>query len=181
MFRAASLVVVLFLAPQVRADDPEKEKKGPPAADLLAEGLSKAKKEDKRVFLIFGSPTCGWCKYLDKYHADAEVGKVVEKYFVLVKVDVVTNPGGEEMYKKYGTDRGVPAWTVLAPDAKVLTDSGDGKDNVGFPYEEKEVEHYVKVVRLAAPKMTDSEAQLLVKKLRDIGPKKEKQEDKKDK
>ena len=75
----------------------------------------------------------------------------------------------------------MPAWTILAPDAKVVTDSGDGKDNVGFPYEGKEVEHYIKAVRAAAPKMTDAEAQLLVKKLRDIGPKKENPEDKKDK
>ncbi len=179
MVRAVSLVIMVLLVPQVRADEPEK--KGPPAADLLAEGLSKAKKDEKRVFLMFGSPTCGWCKYLDKYHADADVEKVVGKYFVLVKVDVVTNPGGEEMYQKYGTDRGVPAWTVLAPDMKVVSDSGDGKDNVGFPYEDKEIEHYIKAVRAAAPKMTDAEVELLTKKLRDIGPKKEKKEEKNDK
>jgi len=175
------LAIALPLLPLVRADDPEKEKKGPPAADLLAEGLVKAKKDDKRVFLIFGSPTCGWCKYLDKYHADAEVEEVVGKYFVLVKVDVVANPGGEVMYKQYGTDRGVPAWTVLAADASVVGNSGDGRENVGFPYEDKEVEHYIKVVRSAAPKLTDAEAKVLTKKLRDIGPKKEKKDEKKDK
>jgi len=176
MFRIVSLVVVLLLVNPVRADDPEKVKKGPPANELLAEGLAKAKKDDKHVFLIFGSPTCGWCKYFDKYHTDAEVEKIVGKYFVLVKVDVVTNPGGEEMYQKYGTDRGVPAWTVLAPDMKVVTDSGDGKDNVGFPYEPKEVEHYIQSIQTAAPKMTGAEVELLTKKLRDIGPKKEKKD-----
>jgi thiol-disulfide isomerase/thioredoxin len=174
MFRAAAIVALMLVVPQVRSDDPRTDEKGPPAADLLAEGLAKAKNEDKRVFLVFGSPTCGWCKYLDKYHADAEVEKVVGKYFVIVKVDVVTNPGGEEMYKKYGTDRGVPAWTVLDADAKVLADSGDAEKNVGFPYEEKEVEHYVRAVRTAVPMITDDEVQLLVKKLREIGPKKEK-------
>ena len=180
MFRALSFLVVLILMSPVRADDVEKEKKGPPADELLTEALAKAKKDDKQVFLIFGSPTCGWCKYFDKYHADAEVEKVVGKYFVLVKVDVVTNPGGEEMYKKYGSDRGVPAWTVLAPDTKVLTDSGNGRDNVGFPYEDKEVERYIKAIRAAVPKMTDAEAALLVKKLHDVGPKKEKKEEKKE-
>jgi thiol-disulfide isomerase/thioredoxin len=174
MFRAAAIVALMLVVPQVRSDDPRTDEKGPPAADLLAEGLAKAKKDEKRVFLIFGSPTCGWCKYLDKYHAEPEVARVVGKYFVLVKVDVVTNPGGEEMYKKYGTDRGVPAWTVLDADAKVLADSGDAEKNVGFPYEEKEVEHYVRAVRTAVPMITDDEVQLLVKKLREIGPKKEK-------
>lgn len=175
MVRAVLLVVLLASAPPVRADDPKKEEKGPPAAALLADGLAKAKKDDKRVFLVFGSPTCGWCRYLDKYHADAEVEKVVGKYFVIVKVDVVTNPGGEEMYKKYGADRGVPAFTVLDADAKVLADSGDGDKNVGFPYEDKEIEHYVKVLRTAT-KATDAEVDLLVKKLREIGPKKDKKD-----
>ena len=174
MFRVALLAAVLLPLPGVRAQDPEK--KGPPAADLLAEGLAKAKKDDKRVFLVFGSPTCGWCKYLDKYHADAEVEKVVGKYFVIVKVDVVTNPGGEEMYRKYGTDRGVPAFTVLDADAKVLADSGDGDKNVGFPYEEKEIEHYAKVLKTSLPKVTEAEVELLVRKLREAGPKKDKKE-----
>jgi thiol-disulfide isomerase/thioredoxin len=171
MFRVALLAAVLLPLPVTRAQDPEK--KGPPAADLLAEGLAKAKNEDKRVFLVFGSPTCGWCKYLDKYHADAEVEKVVGKYFVIVKVDVVTNPGGEEMYKKYGTDRGVPAFTVLDAESRVLADSGDGDKNVGFPYTDAEIEQYVKVLRASLPKVTDAEVDLLVKKLRATGPKKD--------
>jgi len=181
MARAAVLVVVMLLVPQVRADDPAKEKQRPSAFELLAGGLEKAEKEKKSVFLVFGSPTCGWCKYFDKYHADAEVEKVIGKYFVLVKVDIATDRFGRMVYKLFGRDRGVPAWTIVASDLKWLGDSGDEEDNVGFPYEDKEVEHYVKSVRAAAPKMTDAEAQLLVKKLRDIGPKKEKHEDKKDK
>jgi thiol-disulfide isomerase/thioredoxin len=174
MLRLTSVVAVLLLAAPVRSDDPEK---GPPANDLLADGLAKAKKDDKQVFLVFGTPGCVWCKYLEKFHADPAVAKVVGKYFVIVKVDLVTNPGGEELYRKYGTDRGVPAWTILDANSKVVADSGDGQDNVGFPYEPHEVEHYVKVVRKAAPAMTDAEAELLVAKLREIGPKKNKDKD----
>jgi hypothetical protein len=177
MYRYA--LVALLLVTPVRAEEPEKEKKGPPAADLLAEGLAKAKKDGTRVFLIFGSPSCGWCRYLDKYHSDPEVERVVRKYFVLVKVDIVTNPGGEEMYKKYGTDRGVPAWSVLAADAKVVADSGDGRSNVGFPYEDREIEHYLKAVRAAVPSIAGTEVDLLARKLREIGPKKDKKDEKK--
>jgi hypothetical protein len=180
MIRALWLVMVFALAAPVRADEPEKEKTGPPADELLAAGLAQAKNEDKRVFLIFGSPSCGWCRYLDKYHAVPEVKKLVGKHFVLVKVDVVANPGGEKMYKQYGTDRGVPAWTILAPNAKVLADSGDGRANVGFPYEDKEIEHYEKAVRAAAPKLSDADVELLVKELRAAGPARQKKDEKKD-
>src|SRR5947208_12796522 len=127
--------------------DPKKPEQGPPADSLLADGLAKARQEKKRVFLVFGSPTCGWCKYLDKYHADPDVEKVVEKYLVRVKVDVVTNPGGDKLYEKYGEQRGVPAFTFLDPDAKVLSDSGGKGKNVGFPYEPQEIEHYFKAFK----------------------------------
>jgi len=176
MFHFASLAAVLILSPSVGADEPANGSKGPPAAELLANGLAAAKKDGKQVFLIFGSPTCGWCKYFDKFHTDAEVARIVGKYFVLVKVDIVTNPGGEEMYKKYGSDRGVPAWTLLNPDGKGIGDSGDGRDNVGFPYEEKEVAHYLKAIRAAAPKLTEAEVDLLMRKLAQVGPKKEKKD-----
>src|SRR3954468_4565619 len=96
--------LALFALPAAADDktaDAKKPDQGPPADSLLADGLARAKKDNKRVFLQFGSPTCGWCKVLDKYHADADVETVVDKYLVRVKVDVVTNPGGEAMYKKY--------------------------------------------------------------------------------
>lgn len=173
MFRLVSiLLLLLIVAAPVRSDDPEK--KGPPAATLLAEGQAKAKKEGKQVFLVFGSPTCGWCKFFDKYHADPEVAKVVGKHFVLVKVDIVVNPGGEELYDKYGSQRGVPAWCVIDSGGQAVVDSGDGDKNVGFPYAPHEIEHYMKAIRKAAPKLTDAEADLLVKKLKDSGPKKDK-------
>lgn len=176
MLRTASVLALLLVSAPGFADDPEK--KGPPAAELLADGLAKAKKEDKQLFLIFGSPGCVWCKYLDKYHADPEVAKVVGKHFVIVKVDTVANPGGEELYKKYGSDRGVPAWTVLDASAKVVADSGDGRENVGFPYEPHEIDHYMKAVRKAVPKLTDSDADLLNRKLKEVGPKRNKEMDK---
>jgi thiol:disulfide interchange protein len=150
----------------------KKIEKGPPADSLLADALAQAKKEHKIVFLQFGSPTCGWCKYLDKYHADAEVRRVLGQHLVIVKVDVVTNPGGDTMYEKYGDQRGVPAFTFLDPDAKVLADSGDKGKNTGFPYEPKEIEDYFKAFKTACPKLSDSEVGLLTKKLKEIGPKK---------
>jgi thioredoxin-related protein len=171
-----TIAAVLLLVPAAARADDEKPKaeQGPPAADLLARGTELAKKEGKAVFLIFGSPTCGWCKYLDKFHADPEVAKVTGKYFVFVKVDVVTNPGGQEMYKKYGDDRGVPAFTVLDTAGKALADSGNGRKNIGYPYEPEEIEGYVAVIRKTCPKVTDAEIEVLMKKLKEIGPKKEK-------
>ncbi len=172
------LVSALALLPvAARADEPKP--KLPPAADVLAEGLSAAKKDGKAVFLAFGSPTCGWCKYLDKYNARPAVVQTLGKYMVFVKVDVIENEGGQKLYEKYSPEPGgVPVWVILSADGKVLGDSyadKDGKkDNVGFPYEPKEVAHYEKVLRAALPKLTDAEVAAVMKELKDAGPKRDK-------
>jgi thioredoxin-related protein len=101
------VVVSWAVVSLVRADEPKpaeakadakKVETGPPAETLMADALAQAKKDGKVVFLQFGSPTCGWCKYLDKYHADPDVRRIVGRHLVLVKVDIVTNPGGDKMY-----------------------------------------------------------------------------------
>ena len=96
------------------------------------------------------------------------MSRILSKYLVIVDVDIAKNPGGKEMYEKYGTQRGVPAWTVLDATEKVLSDSGDGKDNVGLPYEPKEIEHYVAALRKTCPKISDDEIDALTKQLKDI-------------
>lgn len=159
--------------PAARATDEKKIEKGPPADSLLADALALAGKDNKVVFLQFGSPTCGWCKYLDKYHADSDVKRILGQHLVIVKVDIVTNPGGEAMYEKYGEQRGVPAFTFLNPGAKVLADSGDKGRNIGFPYEPKEIDDYFKAFRTACPKLSDADVALLTRKLMENGPKRE--------
>ncbi len=100
------------------------------------------------------------------------MSRIIGKYLVVVDVDIAKNPGGKEMYEKYGTQRGLPAWTVLDAKEKVLADSGDGKDNVGLPYEPKEIEHYVKVLKKTCAKISDDEIDALTKKLKELAGKK---------
>lgn len=178
------LIAALALLPTAgRADDPKP--KGEPADKVLADGLAAAKKDGKAVFLAFGSPGCGWCKHLDKYHARPAVAKELGQHLVFVKVDVVENPGGQKLYDKYAPEPGgVPVWVILSADGKVLADSfAEGKDkkkeNVGFPYEPNEVEHYMKALRAALPTMTDIAAAGVLKELKESGPPRKEKKDEK--
>jgi hypothetical protein len=108
----------------------------------------------------------------DKYHADPAVSRIVGKYLVLVHVDIAKNAGGDALYSKYGTQRGVPAWTVLDLHQKVLADSGDGAANVGYPYLPKEIDHYVKVLKTTCAKISEAEIDVLKTKLKEVVPKK---------
>jgi thiol-disulfide isomerase/thioredoxin len=178
MIRVAIALAFALLPGTARTEDPKP--KGPPAADLLADGFAAAKKDGKVVFLAFGSPGCGWCKYLDAFHARPAVAKTLGAHAVFVKVDVVENPGGDKLYDKYAPEPGgVPVWVILAADGKVVADSfaaGKGKKgkkaNVGFPYEPAERAHYEQALRSAIPKLTDAEVATIMTELQDAGPKK---------
>lgn len=100
------------------------------------------------------------------------MSRIIDKYLVVVHVDIVKNSGGEGMYKKYGTQRGVPAWTVLDTREKVLGDSGDGRDNVGYPYAPHEIDHYVKILKVTCPKISDAEINVIKTKLKEVVSKK---------
>jgi hypothetical protein len=113
----------------------------------------------------------------DKYHADPAVSRIIDKHLVVVHVDIVKNSGGEGMYKKYGTQRGVPAWTVLDAHEKVLGDSGDGRDNVGYPYLPNEIAHYVKILKATCTTISDAEIDVLKTKLKEVVSKKKEKAD----
>jgi hypothetical protein len=84
---------------------------------------------------------------------------------VRVDIDVVKNPGGQEIYEKYGSNRGVPAWTIMDAGQKVLADSMRDKQNVGFPYEPQEVAHFFDSLKKSCPDLSVDELRVLKERL----------------
>jgi thiol-disulfide isomerase/thioredoxin len=171
MYISALLALTLVFT-TVAAQDKKDKEKAPSAQEIFSEGMTKAREAKKQLFLVFGSPGCGWCVKLQNYHDIPEVSKILGKYFVIVKVDTVKNAGGQEMFLKYGKERGVPAFTIIDVEEKVVADSGDLGENIGFPMEPQEVEQYFKMLQKACPSMTRAEMDVLRTKLKEAAPKK---------
>jgi hypothetical protein len=125
--------------------------------------LKQAKKEDKLVLLVFAVHSEGWSDRLDAFHADAAVRGVLEKYFVLKRIDV-EEPGGMEMYMERGP-RGVPAFSILDTKGSVISDSGQGNENFGFPNSDNQVDRYIDALTAASPNLKEYETTLLRMKL----------------
>ena len=97
----------------------------PPNVDAKAEikeALVRARREHKRVLLIFGGNWCYDCHVLEfaLHHGDA--APLAERGFVIVHVDIGEgnlNPDLIERYK-IPTKHGVPALAVLESDGRVL-------------------------------------------------------------
>lgn len=147
----------------------------PVAANIVVDQACKrAANEHKSVMLIYHASWCGWCKKLDSVLDKPAVKAIVDKYFVVTHLTVLEsdahkaeeNPGGMDMLKAQGGEKaGLPFIVMLDGKGKMTINSimkVDGKEaNTGCPYEPQEIEHFMKMVRTAAPKITKEEAKIL--------------------
>lgn len=86
----------------------------------IAEALTRAKSEHKRVLVMFGGNWCKWCRALDGlFGADEAVKQALERSFVLLHVDSETN---EALNQELGNpfQHGFPVLVVLDADGKPL-------------------------------------------------------------
>lgn len=134
------------------------------ADDILKEAYIVAAKEKRNVFVLFHASWCGWCHKMDTAMNDNSVKKFFTDNYVIRHLVVyeskgkenLENPGALELLKKYkGDEQGIPYWLVFDKNGKLLADSklrpeGGGLetgDNTGCPASEKEVAHFVKVLK----------------------------------
>ena len=139
----------------------------PTAEKIRADALAKAKKEQKEVMLIFTQANSVWCELLDKFHADSDVAQILNKHFVFAKVDLDETPGGEQMYAEH-PPRNAPGFAILDANGAILSDSGEGDQNIGFPNNPEQVDQYIAALSKARPKINDQEIATLRKKLEEL-------------
>jgi thiol-disulfide isomerase/thioredoxin len=128
------------------------------AAAVLAEGMARAAKEDKRVFLHFGAPWCGWCHRLEDWMATPAVRDLLAKDFVVTKIDNDRMKGGTDIFNKYcKTPGGIPWFVFLDKEGTVLATSDAPKGNIGFPATPEEIDWFAGMLARARQRMTDAD------------------------
>ena len=123
---------------------------------IMSTGLSRAKAENKNIFVYFTAPWCKWCKRMDDFVYNGKTGEVLGSAYVPVKIDVERTTGGEGLAAKYGwkADTGLPFFVLADANGKKLFDSVSKKGNVGFPAEPHEIAHFKEVIQKTAPGLT---------------------------
>jgi thiol-disulfide isomerase/thioredoxin len=132
------------------------------AERLLAEALRQAKAEDRRVFLILSASWCGPCRrlarFLDGQHEE------LERHYVFVKLDIDRDAHATAVRARYQGKLagGVPWYVILAPDGKALVTSNapeadpeEGPPNIGFPSTPEGIDHFLRMLRQTAPRLTE--------------------------
>ena len=103
-----------------------------------------------------------------------DVGPVLAKEFVVVKLDFDRGIGAKDIEKRYiDKDQGLPWFAFVDGDGKAIVTSTGPKGNVGFPYEPFEIDHFKTMLDQAKRHLTDAEIAALVKSLQDARKKAE--------
>ena len=87
------------------------------------EAFDKAAKEDKPIFLSIGYSTCHWCHVMARESfEDGKIAKLLNKYFVSIKVDREERPDVDSVYmtfcQAFTGSGGWPTSVFLTPDRK---------------------------------------------------------------
>lgn len=125
---------------------------------VLAAAVARAKAQDKNVFLHFGAPWCTWCHRLEAWMATPKVREILNTEFIDLKIDTDRMTGGQAMLDTHCSESGGIPWTaVLGPDGAVLADSGKGRENFGFPFEDAEIDRFIAMLTKARRHLTDAQ------------------------
>lgn len=142
------------------------------ASVILERASAQAKKENKKVFVMYHASWCSWCKKMEANMQNESVKSYFDKNYVFAFLTVqerkdksLENPGAEEILKKYKADTsGIPFWQIYDADGKLLADSFDAKgQNLGCPATKEEVSEFTDKL-----KKTSSLSEKQRKKIEDI-------------
>lgn len=130
------------------------------AESVLGDARAAAKAKDKKVFLHFGAPWCGYCHKLDAWLDREDVAKAFGKDYVEVKIDQDRMTGAKEIFARYNKagQSGIPWFVIIDPatgESVVTSDAKEG--NVGFPTEDHEIAHFVGMLKATRKNLSDSD------------------------
>jgi thioredoxin-related protein len=159
------LIIILFLsAPTISLAQQ------PSSKEVLATAQAQAKKENKKVFVMFHASWCKWCKKMENNMQATQTRPLFDKSYVTAYLTVqespknksLENPGADELLKTYKAEKsGIPFWVILDANGKVLEDSFNSKgENLGCPADAAEVAEFTQMLKNTS-KLTDKELSVI--------------------
>lgn len=144
------------------------EWKAPPAdaEELLTAAIEEARAQNKRVLVHLGTPTCGWCRRLDRFLDDHQ--SLIALDYVDLPLDTVRMTQGQQIEARLRKDAtgGVPWFAILDETGTTLVTSDGPGGNIGFPFEAPEIEHFVAMLNQTRRTLTEAQVAELERDLR---------------
>ena len=120
------------------------------AADIDA-AVAEARRSGRHVLIEVGGEWCVWCHRLDDYlKAKRKLNALLERNFVLVKVNYSPENENEEVLSRYPEVAGYPHFFVLDGDGKLLHSQDTARLEKGKSYHARRFKRFL--TRWAPPK-----------------------------
>ncbi|WP_165247875.1 thioredoxin family protein [Paludisphaera soli] len=123
------------------------------AREQVDKALAEARKDGKRVLLMFGGDWCGWCHRLHKlFEEDREIASVLSNEYALVMIDTQA-PNAEGYLKEASKGQegvGFPFLAVLDADGKLLVGQKTDPLEEGDHHDPKKVKAFLDQWKVAA-------------------------------
>jgi thioredoxin-related protein len=115
---------------------------------LLRDALARASSDERKVFLSFGAPWCGWCHRLENFLARPEISVILDRDFIMLKIDIDRMKGGNDMLSRYRSqESGIPWFAILnAKGEKLAKSEAPDGSNIGYPVEPKEIDTFMAMI-----------------------------------
>ena len=95
-----------------------------------------------------------------------DVAPVLDKEFVILKLDFDRATGAKDIEKRYtDKEQGLPWFAFIDGDGKAVITSTAAKGNVGHPYQPEEVAHFRTMLQAVKKHLTDAEIDKLIESL----------------
>jgi thioredoxin 1 len=93
------------------------------AQQQIASRLLRAKKEGKRLLLVFGADWCYDCHVLEKAFHSRELTNTVQNNFLVLHINIGRGEANRDLQSKYDIDveKGVPAVAVLDSRGRLIS------------------------------------------------------------
>jgi hypothetical protein len=132
----------------------------PPQRDaiaLLTAACKEAKANGKRIWLVSGGPLCGPCFMLSRWMDDQHA--LLEKDYVLLKIMGGLDKNADDIAKFLPGSKssGIPYFSIMEPDGKVLITSKGPLGNVGMPTEPEDIRHVKRMLEQTAQRLSPAE------------------------
>lgn len=129
------------------------------ASEVLDAANKEAAERHVPVMLVFDEVADGWCIRFRWWLDKPEVSAVMDKHFVVTRIDLNRMTGGFPLMDSVSKGKSTASpWYVFQDSVgKRLAPAEDGSEDLGFPTGD-EIPKFIQMLKKASPGLTDEEA-----------------------